>query len=77
MNYRRLGHSGLEVSVVGIGCNNFGRRCDLNQTAAVIDQAIEEGINLLEVNHRLSVTHAECALHHATRHGDPMGAGEK
>ena len=48
MNYRRLGHSGLEVSVVGIGCNNFGRRCDLNQTAAVIDQAIEEGINLLD-----------------------------
>jgi len=43
-----LGRSGLEVSVVGIGCNNFGRRCDLDQTKAVVDQAIEVGINLFD-----------------------------
>ena len=48
MDYRRLGHSGLEVSVVGIGCNNFGRRLDLDGTAAVLDQAIDEGINLFD-----------------------------
>ena len=48
MDYRRLGRSGLEVSVVGIGCNNFGRRCDLDQTKAVVDQAIEVGINLFD-----------------------------
>lgn len=34
--------------MVGIGCNNFGRRCDLDQTKAVVDQAIEEGINLFD-----------------------------
>ena len=32
MTYRRLGDSGLVVSVVGIGCNNFGRRLDLDGT---------------------------------------------
>jgi aryl-alcohol dehydrogenase-like predicted oxidoreductase len=31
---RRLGDSELEVSVVGLGCNNFGRRLDLEGTAA-------------------------------------------
>jgi aryl-alcohol dehydrogenase-like predicted oxidoreductase len=48
VDYRRLGRSGLEVSVVGIGCNNFGRRCDRDQTKAVVDQAIEVGINLFD-----------------------------
>jgi aryl-alcohol dehydrogenase-like predicted oxidoreductase len=48
VDYRRLGRSGLEVSVVGIGCNNFGRRLDLDGTAAVLNQAIDEGINLLD-----------------------------
>ena len=48
MDYRRLGRSGLEVSVVGIGCNNFGRRCDQEQTTAVVDQALEVGINLFD-----------------------------
>jgi hypothetical protein len=33
---RRLGDSELEVSVVGLGCNNFGRRLDLEGTAAVL-----------------------------------------
>ena len=48
MDYRRLGRSGLEVSVVGIGCNNFGRRCDQEQTTAVVDKALEVGINLFD-----------------------------
>jgi aryl-alcohol dehydrogenase-like predicted oxidoreductase len=43
-----LGRSGLEVSVVGIGCNNFGRRCDQEQTTAVVDKALEVGINLFD-----------------------------
>jgi len=34
--------------VVGIGCNNFGRRLDLDGTAAVLNQAIDEGINLFD-----------------------------
>src|SRR4051794_39106257 len=45
---RRLGDSDLEVSVLGLGCNNFGRRVDLAGTRAVVDAALEEGVNFLD-----------------------------
>jgi aryl-alcohol dehydrogenase-like predicted oxidoreductase len=45
---RRLGDSELEVSVVGLGCNNFGKRLDLDGTAAVLDAALEAGITLFD-----------------------------
>jgi len=45
---RRLGDSELEVSVVGLGCNNFGKRLDLDATAAVLDAALEAGITLFD-----------------------------
>ncbi len=48
MPTRSLGHSGLEVSVLGLGCNNFGRRVDLEGTRAVVDSALEEGVNFLD-----------------------------
>ncbi len=48
MRYRSLGDSGLVVSVVGLGCNNFGSRLDLAGTRAVVDAAIEAGITLLD-----------------------------
>jgi aryl-alcohol dehydrogenase-like predicted oxidoreductase len=48
MRYRPLGKSGLVVSVVGLGCNNFGRRLDVGATRAVVDAAIEAGITLLD-----------------------------
>jgi aryl-alcohol dehydrogenase-like predicted oxidoreductase len=48
MRYRPLGNSGLTVSVVGLGCNNFGRRLDADQTRAVVDAAIEVGVTLLD-----------------------------
>jgi aryl-alcohol dehydrogenase-like predicted oxidoreductase len=48
MRYRQLGTSGLTVSVVGLGCNNFGTRCDLEQTRAVVDAALDQGITLLD-----------------------------
>jgi aryl-alcohol dehydrogenase-like predicted oxidoreductase len=48
MRYRPLGKSGLLVSVVGLGCNNFGRRLNLEQTRSVVDAAIEAGITLLD-----------------------------
>lgn len=48
MDYRNLGRSGLQVSIVGIGCNNFGRRCDEAQTAAIVGQAIDLGVNLFD-----------------------------
>jgi len=48
MQYRQLGNSGLRVSVVGLGCNNFGRRIDRSGTARVVDAAIDEGVNLFD-----------------------------
>jgi aryl-alcohol dehydrogenase-like predicted oxidoreductase len=48
MRYRTLGDSGLLVSAVGLGCNNFGRRLDVQQTRAVVDAAIDAGITLLD-----------------------------
>jgi aryl-alcohol dehydrogenase-like predicted oxidoreductase len=48
MSYRRLGTSGLVVSVVGLGCNNFGRQLDLDGTRAVVDAAFDAGITLFD-----------------------------
>ncbi len=48
MRYRTLGDSGLLVSVVGLGCNNFGGRLDVARTRAVVDAAIDEGITLFD-----------------------------
>ena len=45
---RPLGHSGIQVSVVGLGCNNFGRRLDLDQTRTVLDAALDAGINFFD-----------------------------
>jgi aryl-alcohol dehydrogenase-like predicted oxidoreductase len=48
MRYRPLGNSGLLVSVVGLGCNNFGRRLDVEQTRSVVGAAIDVGVTLLD-----------------------------
>jgi aryl-alcohol dehydrogenase-like predicted oxidoreductase len=48
MEYRNLGNSGLQVSAVGLGCNNFGRRCDAAQTKLVVDKAIDLGVTLFD-----------------------------
>src|SRR5437763_13104864 len=48
MRARFLGDGGPEVSVVGLGTNNFGRRCDYEQTLAVIDAALEAGVTLFD-----------------------------
>ena len=52
MEYRSLGRSGLRVSTVGLGCNNFGRQKTLTGTQegtnAVIDAAIDAGITLFD-----------------------------
>jgi aryl-alcohol dehydrogenase-like predicted oxidoreductase len=61
MCYRRLGASGLAVSVVGLGCNNLGRRLDLDGTRAVVDAALDQGVNLFDT---------------ADVYGSPHGASE-
>jgi aryl-alcohol dehydrogenase-like predicted oxidoreductase len=48
MRYRTLGQSGLLVSVVGLGCNNFGGRVDLAGTREVVDAAIDMGVTLFD-----------------------------
>jgi aryl-alcohol dehydrogenase-like predicted oxidoreductase len=62
MSYRRVGPSGLVVSVVGLGCNNFGRRLDANGTRTVVDAAFDAGITLFDT---------------ADIYGTPHGASEE
>ncbi|PZM95409.1 MAG: aldo/keto reductase [Actinobacteria bacterium] len=62
MRYRRLGDSGLVVSAVGVGCNNFGRRLDADGTRAVVEAALEVGINFFDT---------------ADIYGDPHGTSEE
>ena len=61
MQKRKLGNSNLEVSIVGVGCNNFGLRTDPAQTRAVVDRAIDLGVTLFDT---------------ADRYGSPAGSSE-
>jgi aryl-alcohol dehydrogenase-like predicted oxidoreductase len=45
---RRLGMDGPEVSVVGLGCNNFGGRVDLRGTRSVVEAALDAGVTLFD-----------------------------
>jgi aryl-alcohol dehydrogenase-like predicted oxidoreductase len=59
VDYGRLGSSGLLVSKIGLGTNNFGGRLDLDQTRAVIDRALEQGITLLDTSDSYSSGRSE------------------
>ena len=87
MDYRRLGHSGLWVSAVGIGCNNFGATCDEAATRAVVHACLDAGITLFDTadmygNRGGSETLLGRILGHhrkdivlASKFGLPMGEG--
>ncbi|MGB1007844.1 MAG: aldo/keto reductase, partial [Thalassobaculaceae bacterium] len=87
MEYRRLGHSGLWVSAVGIGCNNFGAKCDEAATRAVVHACLDAGITLFDTadmygNRGGSETLLGRVLGHrrkdivlASKFGLPMGEG--
>jgi aryl-alcohol dehydrogenase-like predicted oxidoreductase len=45
---RQLGDSPLQVSLAGLGCNNFGWRLDLDRTAAVLEAALAAGITVFD-----------------------------
>jgi aryl-alcohol dehydrogenase-like predicted oxidoreductase len=47
---RRIGNSGLAVSTVGLGTNNFGMKLDLAQSRAVVHAALDNGINLFDTS---------------------------
>lgn len=48
MKFRRLGNSGLTVSVVGLGANNFGLKLDLDGCREVLDAALDAGVTLID-----------------------------
>lgn len=48
MQLRRVGNSGLQVSAVGLGCNNFGARIDLEASRKVVDRALDLGVTLFD-----------------------------
>ena len=50
METRKLGTSDLDVTLVGLGCNNFGMRCDAEQTRAVVHKALDLGITLFDTS---------------------------
>ena len=62
MQKRKLGKSDLEVSIVGLGCNNFGGRMDFEATRRVVDKAFELGITLFDT---------------ADSYGEPKGGSEE
>lgn len=52
MEYCNLGKSGLKVSAIGLGTNNFGRRMDAKASVAVVHRALDEGINFIDTANR-------------------------
>lgn len=48
MEFRNLGRSGLTVSAIGLGCNNFGGRIDLAESRKVVHKALDCGITLFD-----------------------------
>ena len=59
MKYRKLGNSGLEVSAVGLGANNFGGRLDYQSSNEVISQLFDVGINLIDTSNSYGNTLSE------------------
>ena len=59
MKYRKLGGSGVEVSEIGLGTNNFGQRLDFESSDRVISQCIDSGINLIDTSNSYGATLSE------------------
>ncbi len=62
MRYRSLGISGLKVSEIGLGCNNFGMRIDQEATTAVVGAALDAGITLFDTADVYGATKSEVML---------------
>ena len=48
MEFRNVGRSGLRVSLVGLGCNNFGGRTEAEASKRVVHRALDAGITLFD-----------------------------
>jgi aryl-alcohol dehydrogenase-like predicted oxidoreductase len=86
MEFRSVGGSGLQVSLAGLGCNNFGGRIDEDATRAVVSTALEAGITLFDTADIYGGTRSEELLGRAlgshrdevvvaTKFAMPMGEG--
>jgi aryl-alcohol dehydrogenase-like predicted oxidoreductase len=67
MELRRLGTSGLKVSAIGLGCNNFGMRIDQAQTQVVVDAALDNGITFFDTADIYGGTQSEVFLGNALK----------
>jgi aryl-alcohol dehydrogenase-like predicted oxidoreductase len=67
MELRRLGTSGLKVSAIGLGCNNFGMRIDQAQTQVVVDAALDNGITFFDTADIYGGTQSEVFLGQALK----------
>ena len=56
MEKRQLGNSGLQVSILGLGCNNFGGRLDEARSIAVIEKALDLGVTLIDTADAYPIT---------------------
>jgi len=86
MQLRNLGASGLKVSIIGLGCNNFGMRIDQAQTRMVVDAALDCGVNFFDTADIYGGSKSEVFLGDAlkgrrdkavlaTKFANPMGEG--
>lgn len=84
---RTLGHSGIETSIVGLGCNNFGRRLDIDRTRDVVDAALGCGVTFFDTADIYGLGESEAQLGRllegrrdqvvlATKFGMDMGDGQ-
>jgi len=62
MKYRRLGNSGLEVSVLGLGTNAFGKRADAQTSARIIHHAMDHGVNFIDTANIYANTESETII---------------
>ena len=59
MEYRKLGRTGLDVSVLGIGTNDFGRRTDFERTKAILHKCLDLGVNFIDTANVYADAHSE------------------
>lgn len=59
MKYRRLGNSGLEVSLLGLGTNAFGKRADQEASIRIVHHAMDNGVNFIDTANIYAGTESE------------------
>ncbi len=86
MEYRRLGNSGLKVSVLGLGTNAFGKRSDADTSKRIMEEALDNGITFIDTANIYAGTASESIIGEAlkgrrheavltTKAGLPRGQG--